>query len=214
MESLLPESKTIACDIVLLPSEDQAQLAIQASQHLSQQGSLFMLDDKNLYAHASLYMFQMDIANQEECIAALQEIAAGNNIQRLEQNGFFYQNSGHYKGYVNVSFARNKEVDLLQEQVLAAFNDLRADTSEKNKQKMITATGLQLEYLQKYGYASIGDLFRPHLTLTRFPIEIEPDLTSLLPSKNFTGEFTRLGLVEVGPHGTSIRKIADFYFGS
>jgi hypothetical protein len=211
---VLPEAQTIACDIVLLPSEGQAQLAIQASRQLSQQGSLFMLDDKNLYAHTSLYMFQMDIANQEECIAALRRIAASNNAQRLEQNGFFYQNSGHYKGYVDVSFARNKEVDSLQEQVVTAFNGLRADTSEKNKQKMISAAGLQLEYLQKYGYASIGELFRPHLTFTKFPREIEPDLTLLTSPKKFTGEFTRLGLFEVGPHGTCIREIAEFSFDS
>lgn len=214
MESLVPEPQTIACDIVLLPSEDQAKLAIQASQHLSQQGSLFTVDDKNLYAHVSLYMFQMDVANQEKCIAALQQIATNNNVQNLKQEGYSYQDSGRYKGYVDISFVKNKAINSLQQQVVTALSSLRGAMREKDKQKMIDATGLELEYLQKYGYAGIGDLFRPHLTFTKFPTEIEPDLTPLTSPTNFTGEFTRLGLVEVGPHGTSIRKIAEFNFDS
>lgn len=210
MEASLSESKTVPCDVVLLPSTEQSQLAAQASQILSQQGSLFTLDNQSFYAHASLYMFQMDITNQEACIAALQQLAAKNGVQRLEQNGYFYQDSGFGKGYIDVDFTRNQGVDSLQEQVVTAFNSLRAGMRESDKQKMTGATGLKLENLQKYGYPAIGKLFRPHVTITKFPIDIEPDLTPLPSSAIFTGEFTRIGLFEMGPNGTCIRKIAEF----
>jgi hypothetical protein len=204
------ESKTIPCDVVLLPSESQSRLAVQVSQLLSPQGSLFTLDDRNFYAHASLYMFQLDVENQAACIAALRQIAEQTNVQRLVRDGYFYQDQGFARGYTDVAFARNGAVDALQMRVVDVFAGLRAGMRESDKQKMTDATGVKLENLQKYGYPAIGELFRPHITLTKFPVEIEPDLTMLPPVADFTGEFTRLGLFEMGSNGTCIRKIAEF----
>lgn len=209
MEESSPQPKTIPCNVVLLPSEEQAQLAIQASQTLSRQGGLFTLDDHDFYAHNSLYMFQMSLDSQADCIAALQDIARQVRRQHLTQDGYFYQDAGHGKGYVDIAFAQNTEVNAVQEQVVAAFNALRSGMRESDKQKMTDATGLKLENLQKYGYPAIGELFRPHITLTKFPRDIEPDLTVLPPADIFTGEFTRIGLFEMGPNGTCIRKIAE-----
>lgn len=201
---------TIACDVVLLPRVSQAKLAASQSQKLAPQGSLFTLDNQHYYAHASLYMFQMNLSHQQECIAALQHLAHSSGTQTLQEEGYYYQDQGFGKGYVDVSFARNKQADLLQDRIVKTFNDLRADMRESDKQKMTDATGLKLENLQKYGYPSIGELFRPHITLTKFPAEIEPDLSTLVPATEFTGEFDRLGLFEMGPNGTCIRKIAEF----
>lgn len=210
MNSSSREPQTIPCDLVLLPNNEQSQQATRLSQLLSSQGSLFTLDNKSFYAHASLYMFQMDISSQDDCIAALQQLAEQNRIQQISQDGYFYQDSGFGKGYVDVAFTRNKDVDSLQERVIDTFNSLRAGMRESDKMKMTDATGLKLENLQKYGYPAIGDLFRPHVTLTKFPAEIEPDLAILPPSTIFTGEFDRLGLFEMGQNGTCIRKIAEF----
>lgn len=191
-------SQTIPCDIVLLPAPDQAELAASASQQLSPQGSLFTLNNRDFYAHASLYMFQMNTNNQEECIAALRQLAGQTAQEQLEQDGYFYQDSGHGKGYVDVAFKRNDTVDALQERVITTFNSLRAGMRESDKAKMLDATGLKLENLQKYGYPAVGALFRPHITLTKFPIDITPDLSGLPVSEGFSGIFDRLGLFEMG----------------
>lgn len=204
------ESQTIPCDIVLLPSVEQSELAIQASRLLSPQGSLFSLDNNNFFAHASLYMFEMSLNNQDICITALQKIAEQTKIQQLNQDGYFYLDSGFGKGYVDVAFARNRQVNSLQDRVVAIFNRLRAGMRESDKTKMTDATGLKLENLQNYGYPAVGELFRPHITLTKFPAKIEPNLTVLPSSTIFTGEFTRIGLFEMGSNGTCIRKIAEF----
>lgn len=210
MNLSLSESQTIPCDIVLLPNEKQAELAIQASQTLSPQGSLFILDNQSFYAHASLYMFQMSLDDQDACITILQQVATQTKVQQLEQNEYFYLDSGFGKGYVDVAFARNSEVDSLQNQVVNVFNGLRAGMRESDKAKMTDATDLKLENLKRYGYPAIGELFRPHITLTKFPAEIEPDLSVLPPPTIFTGVFDRIGLFEMGQNGTCIRKIAEF----
>jgi len=203
-------SQTIPCDIVLLPAQDQAELAVRASQALSPQGSLFTLDNHDFYAHASLYMFQMDIENQEKCISALRQLAAQTAVQQLKQDGYFYQDTGHGKGYVDVAFERNNVVDSLQERAIATFNSLRAGMRESDKAKMADASGVKLVNLQKYGYPAAGELFRPHITLTKFPVELTPDLSGLPSVEAFSGIFDRVGLFEMGQNGTCIRKIAEF----
>ena len=209
MEST-PQPQTVPCDVVLLPGQDQTERAVRASQTLASQGSLFTLDNQHFYAHASLYMFQMSIASQGACVAVLETLARQTPVQRLRQDGYFYQDAGHGKGYVDVTFVRNADVDALQGRTIAAFNRLRAGMREKDKQKMTEATGLRLKNLQEYGYPAVGELFRPHVTLTKFPIEIEPDLSVLPSATIFDGTFTRLGLFEMGDNGTCVRKIAEF----
>ena len=210
MESPSPENKTLPCDIVLLPSREQARLAASASQQLASQGSLFTLDNEHFFAHSSLYMFQMNVSDQVACIDALRRLAEQTKSQQLTQDGYFYQDSGHGKGYVDIAFKRNTEADALQQRTVEAFNSLRAGMRESDKAKMTDATGLKLENLQKYGYPAIGALFRPHITLTKFPIEIEPNLAGLPDPSIYTGEFTHIGLFEMGTNGTCIRKIAEF----
>lgn len=210
MDASSTQPQTIPCNIVLLPSQEQAELAAQASRILAPQGSLFTLNNHNFYAHASLYMFEMSIASQDDCVAALEQLSQQAPAQHLQQDGYFYQDTGHGKGYVDIAYSRNDTVDGLQMQVVELFNTLRAGMREKDKIKMADATGLALENLQNYGYPAIGELFRPHITLTKFPIEIEPDLTVLPPATVFDGSFTHLGLFEMGSNGTCIRKVAEF----
>lgn len=214
MKPLQPESQIKFCDVVLLPCPEQSRLALQASQALSSQGSLFTLDNHNYYAHASLYMFQMDVEKQASCITALRQIAVRARAQQLAQEGYSYQDSGYYKGYIDIAFLRNAAVDSLQHEVINAFNNLRAGMREKDKAKMTEASGLKLENLKKYGYGSIGELFRPHITLTKFPTEIEPDLCVLPSAGLFNGKFDSIGLFEVGANGTCTRKIAKFSLNS
>ena len=205
---------TIPCDMVLLPAESQADQAMDASGRLSSQGSLFSLDNKNFYAHTSLYMFQMDTEKQNEILSFLERLTCLKPIQILLQEGYFYEDKGFGKGYIDISFERNADVDTLQMKVVDVVNQLRSGMREKDIRKMQDATGLKLENLQKYGYPAVGELFRPHITLTKFPADIEPDLSVLPDPSQFTGVFDRIGLFEMGDNGTCIREIATFRLGS
>ena len=129
---------SLPCDIVLLPNDEQSKLAIEASNVLKPQGSLFTLDNQNFYAHASLYMFQMNEDSQEKCIAALQKIASRMSVQHLQEEGYYYQDSGHGKGYIDISFTRTEQVDHLQQVVVTTFNELRDDMRESDKNKWLT----------------------------------------------------------------------------
>lgn len=176
-----------------------------ASQRLAPLGSLFTLEIGKYFPHASLFMLQLKEDDIEIVKSLLAEIASKTDKLNLKASNF---DQAH--AFIDVEYARNEQIDALQQQVIAALNTVRDGMREKDKARMLEATDLALENFQNYGYKNVGELFRPHITFTRFNEE-QPTAESLLPKISiFDGSFTKLGLFEMGNNGTCVRKIAEF----
>lgn len=193
-----------------MPSSELATKTIEASKLTKQYESFFTLEDGKFYPHMSLYMFQLnegDISRVEEVLANIAKdtatVSARATTYRLGE--------GFGVGYVDPEYEITDELSSLQHRVKEAVNPIRAGMRESDVKKMQDAEGLKLVNLQKYGYPAVGDLFRPHITLTRLK-EHNPKVLELLPQdvSTFSGVFDRLGLFEMGENGTCIRKIVEF----
>ena len=195
---------SLPCDVVILPNEELANKAISASQKLAPLGGLFKLEIGKYFPHSSLFMLQLKEDDLEKAKSLLAEIA--NKTAALDLKASKYEQK---KAFVDVEYARNEQIDNLQQQVIAVLNTFRDGMREKDKARMREATGLALGNFQNYGYKYVGELFRPHITFTRLS-ETRPEAKSLLPDlSSFDGSFTKLGLFEMGDNGTCVRKIAD-----
>jgi hypothetical protein len=205
--------KSIPCDIVLIPDEILTNKALSASKLLSDHDPFFTLEIGKFYPHMSLYMFQLE----ESDITKVEEILTNIASQTRIMNGKstrYYLGEGHGVGYIDPEYEASDVLRTLQQLVIEAVNPIRAGMRESDKAKMQDATGVKLENLQKYGYPAVGELFRPHITLTRLK-EHKPEVLQLLPGiATFNGTFDRIGLFEMGDNGTCIRKIAEYNLGS
>jgi hypothetical protein len=199
---------SIPCNIVILPDNDLAQRAIATSTTLQDFGALFELGAAGPFPHASLYMVQLRVADLDKVEDILANIAAG--TPKLDCVAIRYDQA---EGYIDAEYVRAEWLGQLQMTVVEAINPLRDGMREKDKARMLTTSGKARENLEKYGYRGIGDLFRPHITFTRFA-DNEPIDTSTLPQPNeFSGQFVKLGLFEMGDNGTCVRKIAKLGLG-
>lgn len=198
---------SMPCDVVILPSYDLTAKAVNASAKLAQLGSLFTLEDGKQFPHASLYMFQLNEDNLSAVKDALARVADSTQALHLMPNGYVQK-----LGFIDVGYKVSPELNSLQEQVLEAVQPLADGMREKDKARMLEASGLALQNFQKYGYKYVGELFRPHMTFTRFPAEEDkPEAEELLPDvMTFAGDFTKLGLYEMGENGTCIREVASW----
>lgn len=196
---------SLPCDVVILPNNELAEKAMAASQRLAPLGSLFTLEIGKYFPRASLFMLQLKEDDIEIVKSLLAEIASKTDKLNLKASNF---DQAH--AFIDVEYARNEQIDALHQQVIAALNTVRDGMREKDKARMLGATDLALENFQNYGYKNVGELFRPHITFTRFNEE-QPTAESLLPKISiFDGSFTKLGLFEMGNNGTCVRKIAEF----
>jgi len=80
----------------------------------------------------------------------------------------------------------------------------------KDAVRLQSASGIARKNLEAYGYARVGDLFRPHITLTRLASTRQIDTMDLPEASTFDGQFIKLALFEMGDNGTAARKIAEF----
>lgn len=198
----------LPCDIVILPADELSRKAIGLSEQLKKYGTLFTLKDGTYHPHASLYMTQCKAADLDKVKSILADIAS--STPRLNLTATRYNQA---MGYVDVEYARTEVLDRLQMRVVEAINPIRDGMSEKNKVRMLRATGELRENLEKYGYRGVGALFRPHITFTRFVHGRAINTGTLPRPSEYSGVFARLGLFELGNNGTCIRKLAEFHLG-
>lgn len=192
-------------DVVLLPEPALASKAIETSQSLGQLGAYFTLKLGEYFPHTSLYMLQLDDQGLERAKHIVERVASSTRRLTLEAQGYMFG-----EGYVGVDYLRTADTDNLQAQVIETLNPLRDGMFEADRQRMEAAAGVELENYQKYGYKHVGELFRPHITLSRL-VKPQPDVVEFLPDySQFNGTFDRLGIYEMSDHGTCVRKVVEF----
>jgi 2'-5' RNA ligase len=197
----------IPCDVVLLPSDELARKAVEASEKLQQLGSYFTLEIGKFWPHLSVYMVQLKIEDISKAEELLSNIA--NKTSGFELSAERYHQSHNY---FDAEYQKIEQLRNLQQIVVEALNPLRIGVPETEKAGLVNATGLVLENFKKYGWKSVGELYRPHLTLARFKEE-QAESEKLLPGvSGFSGQFPSLGLFEMSEGGTAVRKIAEFKF--
>ena len=198
---------TIRCNVILIPGDELNAKAIQASKQFEQLGTIFTLENGAFYPHISVYMLSLQIDDLVHAQALLAQVAASTPNFDLTATNFFQQ-----RGYFDAEYQKTEQLLRLQKEVVGALNPLRQGMLKNYQARLADAKGLELENLHNYGWSAVGELFRPHLTLTRFTSE-QPSPEKLLPAvADFSGRFPKLGLFEIGENGTCVRMLATFDF--
>jgi len=197
------ESKSY--DVVLLPEENLSDLAISTSEDLAQYGTYFTLGRDKYFPHLSLYMLQLSQEGLSRTLELLKEIANNTNLLNVEIKHYHY--SHHY---LDVEYIKTEALGDIQNVVLDSLNPIRSGLRKKDEARLKTAEGDERTNILDFGYRSVGDMFAPHLTFTRF-VENQSEIISELPKiESFNGSFNALAIFEMGDHGTCAKEVARF----
>jgi hypothetical protein len=200
---------SLPCVIALLPDEELTEKTLIASANLHILDVLVTLEMGKYFPHLSLYMCQLRIKDMPKIEETLRSVARAQPVLSLNASKYSVS-EGYAAGYVDPEYQVTEELRKLQRTVVEGINPLRDGMMAKDLLKPQDADGLMLENLQKYGFAPIGKLFRPHITLTRLK-DSNADVLSLLPDVGtFNGTFDRLGIFEMGDNGTCITQLSEF----
>jgi hypothetical protein len=204
-------------DVVLLPAAAQYQKSIDISRQLASYGTEFTLDAHGPFPHMSLYMANFTLENLAKAELALAEIAAKTSAMTLEAVRYAHDLE---QGMFEIGYEMPDELVNLQNDIVVALNPLRTGLQEKDPvghviaDWLLQAPAAARQNLEQFGYDEIGELFRPHITFTRFrQRDLEIDTTNLLPLPMLSADFPTLALYETGDHGTCTRKTAAFSLG-
>ena len=192
-------------DIVMIPDADISGDISILSQQLTKKGTYFTLKDGEYYPHLSLYMVQIDTNKVPELENRLSKIAMRTPPITLTPYEYHQES-----GYLDIEYAREPLSVQLQIDIINAINPIRDGLREKDKARLDYVVGKERENIETYGYRSIGELFSPHITLTRFVNEQAIDLAELPNIVRYQTTFSKLGIFELGENGTCVKRIAEF----
>jgi hypothetical protein len=197
--------KSKAYNIVLIPELSLIKKSIRLSKKLELLDSHFTLDNKTFFPHVSLYMTQLNELGLEKSMEALSVIAKDNNSIEVTSKGYRYIDE-----YIDVQHIRTKELIFLQKEVLKSINPIREGLRDKDKLRLKNATGEIRSNLLEYGYRSVGNLFYPHITFTRFKNDEKQSIESFPLKETFNGKLLAIGIFEMGDNGTCVKKIGEW----
>jgi hypothetical protein len=199
---------SIACNVVLLPNSALADRAIQTSNQLADRGVVFTLAEGTFYPHVSVYMLQLRTADLAEAGKRLREIAKATTSLSLEAKKYWQA-----RQFLDAEYEKSKALSELQAQVVGALNPIRDGMITEEVARMQEASGLRLENYKRYGWNAVGELYRPHLTLTCFKQDEDISALGLPDISKFSDTFSKIGLYEMGSNGTCIRQVAEYKLG-
>lgn len=201
--------QSFICDIALMPADELSIRATDLSDRLFASDTYFRLSSSGPFPHVSVYnMVRLRVSDIESLNSAIKNITSG--ISPFELRADRYEQS---YGYLDANYVRTAALEAFQMRIVDAINPLRNGLREKDEKQLLQAKGVLRENLKKYGFRGAGSLFRPHLTLTRYAGDKVIDVAFLPPVESFNGVFCKLGVFEVGDHGTCIRKFHEFILG-
>ncbi|MFI6180672.1 cytochrome c oxidase assembly protein [Nonomuraea sp. NPDC051191] len=201
-------------DVVLLPPHDVNAQSVHLSRRCAEATATeFVLREDGLYPHISLYMANFTPDGLEEAVALLHELSRRTSAMRLEGESF----AANEHGMVELFFRKTDAITRLQEDVVTALGPLRTGLRHLDPvgrvlaDHRLTAPPTARANLDLHGYDEIGDLFRPHITLTRLQRPDHPlDLGLLAEPAAFTATYQTLALCVMGEHGTCTEIVETF----
>jgi hypothetical protein len=116
----------------------------------------------------------------------------------------------HENEYLDIEYIKSDELVTLQEQIIETLNPIRDGLRERDKERVVDAVGETRSNLMKYGYRSVGNMFSPHLTFTRFKDNQKNILEALPAKESFDGTYPLIGIFEMGDNGTCIKKVGTW----
>lgn len=205
----ITDSDTILLNVAVIPSADVSAAAVMLSQELHTLGGIFQLDGVDRFAHLTLYMARFARSDLARVQAALSVALGELETIRLTQNGYFVTPGGYYE----ISYLRSPSLIHVHDKVTRALRTLRFSPGHPVAESYFGIyTSEQQQNAQKTGYDLAGDLYRPHVTLTRF--DNVPDI-NVLPTagSNLSFTATRIGSFEADSMGAARKHIAEFKLG-
>ncbi|MFI6600130.1 2'-5' RNA ligase family protein [Nonomuraea sp. NPDC050536] len=201
-------------DVVLLPPAGIAAEAVKLSRQCAEPaGAEFVLTEERVYPHLSLFMAVYTPEQRAAAVERLAGIGRRTPVIDLRADRF----AGNEHGMFELFYDKSEAITALQEDVLAAVAPLRAGWRRHDPvgrvlaDYRLSAPAPARDNLERYGYDEVGELFRPHITLTRFQQRDHQVDPALLPSTQaFTAAFDTLALCVMGEHGTCTEIVARF----
>lgn len=157
---------TLLLNVAIIPPENIAAAASKLSREAQALGGSFQVDNADRFAHITLYMARFRRSELDRVRLAFQELDGSLHQHAIQHTGYFVTADGYYE----VSYARTPALLAAQEIVTKSVGAFRFSPGSPVREAYFGRYSRQQQLnAREWGYDLAGELYRPHVTLTRFP---------------------------------------------
>jgi 2'-5' RNA ligase len=201
----------VRINIAFKPPTDVAEESAKISREINRKSeAYFVLDNENYFPHITVYSPEYPARNLEKVLAIAEEIAKNFSAPK-----FVFRGVKAGQGFVTLGFDYSEEIKIIHETLVEKLNPLRENhiREKYTDSYMMKFSEEKKENINKYGYPNSMAFYKPHMTLARLKDEgLAEKIAGAIdwPAKEFKVE--KLGVYEMGNHGTCVKLVKEFVF--
>jgi len=200
-----PDNSSIL-NVCLIPSEGVSKLCEQASQSLKSKDTMFVLGDGK-FAHMTVFMARFANQDIEKVAKLVDEAVAEFKTFDCTHKGFFITDGRYYE----VSYAKSEPLMKLQQTLIDKISSLRINPGRPFEESYFAPYNEQQQQnAAQTGYDLAGDLYRPHVTLTRYNEGCTPKEITMPDDMDLSFKASKICLYLADDNGAVYEKIAGY----
>lgn len=196
-----PPAGTVLLNVCVLPDPTVAEACAQLSLSLAQRGSTVFHLGADRFAHMTMFMARFPESEIDTLRQKLSDAFSGAASFRCEATRYTLTVSH----YAEVTYARTPQMDALHELLVDTLAPHRANPGQPFFEGYFPPyTDDQRHNAESTGYDLAHDLFRPHISLTRYVEGAVPNALPELPDVSRAGlsfDLSRIGLWKADNNG-------------
>jgi len=203
----IPPANSTLINVCIIPNETVSNECIQLSQSLKSEGTMFVLDGKTKFAHMTVYMARFANNEINNVISSVSKSLENAKSFECKHIGYFMT-----KGrYFEVSYQKSKEFMHLHEKIIKNAKDLRINPHNPFEEGYFTPYTIeQQENAKETGYDLAHNLYRPHITLTRYKENMIPEKQPELKLTDLSFILHKICVYKANDDGTVYEKLSEF----
>jgi 2'-5' RNA ligase len=202
-----PPKDSAIINVCIIPEDTIGNKCVDLSQTLQSDATMFVLDGQSKFAHMTLFMARFSNDQINNVLNAVESALKNFSSFACEQTGYF-MTAGRY---VEVSYNKSKELMDLHKVLIQHLKNYRVNPGEPFAESYFTPYNEeQQKNARETGYDLAHDLFRPHITLTRYKEGMAPKHIPDFPPSNLSFQTNKICIYEADDNGAIYKKLAEF----
>ena len=200
-----PQNSTLI-NVCIIPSDEVGKEYIKISQSLKSNDTVFVLDGETKFPHMTVYMARFANNQVDNVVEATKKALVGVERFICKHTGYFMT-----KGrYFEASYEKTVPFVSLHERLIDALKEYRINPMNPFEEGYFTPyTEEQQKNAKETGYDLANELFRPHVTLTRYFEDRVPDKNPETPLIDLSFPLSKICVYLADDNGAVHTKIEE-----
>lgn len=200
-----PENSTLV-NVCIIPDEQVSVSCVSISQSLGGENTLFTLGDDK-FAHMTVYMARFGDEELEKVVKGAEKALQDVSSFKCEHTGYFMTEGR----YLEVSYAKSAELMDLHESLIEQLAGYRKNPGDPYEESFFAPyTKEQRQNAEYTGYDLARNLYRPHISLTRYTEGGVPQKLPDFPEAQLSFSLSKIGIYKADDNGAVYELIKEY----